>query len=776
MGGVTNLLLAMGQKALAKEDFIEDLKLIESRHHEVVRSLLKPNDQNPALIATKALINDLEELLFGIKALGELSPSTSDKLVSFGEQLSNQMVATLLSQKVKIAIYGDARHLITTDSSYGRANVIEEESYAKIREWHDSIGDAIGVVTGFIAADEHGKTTTLGRGGSDYTAAIIGAALDAEEIQIWTDVNGFMTADPRMVKNAYSLEHLSYEEAMELSFFGAKVIYPPTMLPAIAKQIPITIKNTFNPSNAGTRIGQGLPSTGIIKGIASVPDICMLNVEGSAIIGTRGFSGKLFTALAQANVNIMLITQSSSEHSISIAIAPEDGAAAMEATSRAFELERLRGKLREPQLVSGLSIMAVVGENMRHSRGLSGKLFSTLGRSGVNVVAIAQGSSELNISVVIDRTDLGRALVSVHDSLFLSPLKTINVFCAGTGKIGSELIDQLAAAKSQLAERHHMQVIVRGIANSRKMLIANLEGIDLSRWREEMETKSDPSDAQAYINAIKELDLPNTALIDNTSSRAFVAHYEELFANDISVVTCNKVGNSESQEQYEAFKNRVLKSPATYHYETTVGAALPIIRTLNDLLVSGDRILKIEAVLSGTISFIFNNFKGDQSFKDIVKEAQEKGFTEPDPRDDLNGMDFSRKMLILARELGLELEMSDVEIDPILPENCLKADSIDAFYTELENASDHFENLKNKAASQQKVLRYIGKLIDGKIKIAIELVASDHAFYSLTGSDNIIAFTTERYHSDPLVIKGPGAGIQVTAGGVFADIIRISQL
>jgi len=777
MGGVTNKLLQMGEQALDKQDFIEDLRAIEKKHQEVIRAMLPMEKQNRALIATKVMVNELEEILYGVKALSELSSSVKDKLVSFGELLSNQMITEIIGQVVGRTAFVDARQLIVTDSHFGNAMIQEAISYENIKRWYAAMDGIIPVVTGFIASDQAGRTTTLGRGGSDYTAAILGAALEASEVQIWTDVNGFMTADPRMVKKAYTLEELTYEEAMELSYFGAKVIYPPTMIPAIARQIPILIKNTFDANQAGTRIGKPSgKSGGLIRGIASVSDISLVNVQGSGLIGMKGFSGRLFSALATAGVNVMLITQASSEHSISLAISPEESVAAENALKTAFEYEIMIGKMLAPEIVSGLSILAVVGENMRHASGLSGKLFSTLGRSGVNVVAIAQGSSELNISVVIDKKDLAKALNAVHDSLFLSPIKTVNVFCAGTGKIGAELLDQLHQAKAYLETEHHLNICVIGISNSRKMLISENGGLDLTGWRENLDQNGVAADTDGYIKHLASLNMANMAIVDNTSTRTLVGRYDAIFAKNISIITCNKIGNSESYAQYTAFRNATRKSAVVYHYETTVGAALPIIRTLKDLLISGDEVLKIEAILSGTISFIFNNFKGDRSFADVVREAQDKGFTEPDPRDDLNGLDFSRKMLILAREMGLPLEMEDVNIAPILPENCLKAESIDDFYRELENSAAHFESLKNQAKVENKAMRYIGTLENGKINIAVKFVETDHTFYGLTGSDNIIAFTTARYLHDPLVVKGPGAGPQVTAAGVFSDIVRVASL
>lgn len=778
MGGVTNTLLALGEKARSGDEFAEDLRHLEQKHHEVIRTLLRPDQQNRALIAVKVRVNALEEILYGVKALAELSPATLDKIVSFGELLSNEMIAEIATHRGTRCAFTDARRLIRTDSHHGHATVDRKVTDAQIGQWHQDLGDVVPVVTGFIGSDLHGHTTTLGRGGSDYTAAIIGAAVGAEAVQIWTDVDGFMTADPRRVKKAYPLESISYEEAMELCYFGAKVIYPPTMLPAIDAQIPIMVKNTFNPTGAGTVVrARSDEGGGLIKGIASIGHTCLINLQGSGMIGSKGVSSRLFGALAMAGVNVMLITQASSEHSISIAIAPEEVEAAVEAIRQAFELELLRGKIEPPEVVDHLSILAVVGDHMRHTPGISGQLFQTLGRNAVNVVAIAQGSSERNISVVIEQKALSKALNAVHDALFLSSLKTVNAYLVGTGNIGATLINQLRDSAADLAERHHLQIRVMGITNSRKMLLSDgAEGLDLSHWKELLGQEGQPADINAFLAGAAEHNLANAVFVDNTSNAGIVEKYSEAFQAGLSVATCNKIGNSSGLEQYRRFRKTALGHGVQYHYETTVGAALPIIQTLNDLLMSGDKIVRIEAILSGTISYIFNHYEGDATFAEVVRKAQELGYTEPDPRDDLNGMDFSRKMLILAREMGLPLEMNSVAIESILPEACLQAPDIDRFYQSLEDAEDHFAAMKHGAAANGQKLRYIGVLEEGKIRIAPEAVDANHPFFGLGGSDNIIAFTTERYNQGPLVVKGPGAGPQVTAAGVYADIIKIASL
>lgn len=777
MGGVTDRLLAAGEKARRGEEFIEDLRDIEERHREVIRTLLPPAEQNKALIAVKVRMNALEEILYGVKALSELSWATLDKITAYGELLSNEMIAEITNRTTCPAAFGDARNFFRTDSTFGNATVDRAASDPLIKAWYEGIGDAVPIITGFIAANALGQTTTLGRGGSDYTAALLGAALEADEIQIWTDVDGFMTADPRRVKKAYPLKTLTYEEAMELCYFGAKVIYPPTMLPAVASGIPITVKNTFNPESRGTTVkhrSETDDGKGLIKGIASIDDVCLINVQGSGMIGSRGVSSRLFSALAGAGVNVILITQASSEHSISLGVAPGQSEAAVAAIEEAFEPERMRGHIDAPEVISDLSIMAVVGENMRRTSGLSGQLFRTLGRNGVNVVAIAQGSSERNISVVIEKKALSKALNAVHDSLFLSSLKTVNAYLTGTGTIGAELIRQLNDSSEALAKRHHLQIKVRGITNSRKMIFAGEDGIDLSSWKAQLEM-GEPADIDRFLARAAEDNLQNSVFVDNTSNSGIVAKYPHAFDSGLSVVTCNKIGNSASLEQYTAFRSAALKHLVSYNYETTVGAALPIIQTLNDLIMSGDKVVRIQAILSGTISFIFNNFKDNVTFAEVVREAQAQGYTEPDPRDDLNGMDFARKMLILSREMGLDTEPSDVEIVPILPEACLQAPDIDAFYSELEKAEPHFSAMKNKAEAAGEKLRYIGVLEGKKIRIAPESVDASHPFFGLEGSDNIIAFSTERYNQGPLVVKGPGAGPQVTAAGVYADIIKVAS-
>ncbi len=771
LSGITNSLLSAAEEALEQNDFSEILKSAEEKHYQLISELLPRTAQNPLLMMVKVSFNEIEDILFSVKNLGELSDRIKDRLLSYGEQMSGKIIAAFLQSENFPTIFQDSRELLITDSHFCNANIDYKTTNENLKNWKPE--SQIYVVTGFIAKDKNNDTTTLGRGGSDYTAAILGSGLKADEIQIWTDVDGFLTADPRLVKNAFSQPELSYQEAMEMSYFGAKVIYPPTMIPAIESQIPIYIKNTFQPENAGTLIHQkSEASKGLIKGIVSIEKTCLINITGNGMIGMKGFSGRLFNALARYDVNVILITQASSEHSISFVINFDDEKKAKEAIYEEFDFEINSNKIDEPQFDHELSIISVVGENMKKTRGISGKFFSALGKNGINIIAIAQGSSELNISAVIERNELSKALNVVHDSLLLSPVKTFNVMFAGTGNIGKELFRQLEREKENLAENHQIKINVVGITNSREMKIFdNPESVfDLDGFR----TNPQKANLEEFINLISDKNLPNLVFVDNTSSEDVVKHYPDLFNNNISIVTCNKKGNSSSYEQYSKFKRLAKKNNVNFLYETNVGAGLPIIKTLNDLWISGDEILKIEAILSGTISYIFNNYVGEKTFAEVVKTAQELGYTEPDPRDDLNGMDFSRKMLILGREIGLPLEMSDVSIKDFLPEACLKADSIPAFYEELEKHEPYFSSFKSEAENSGRKLRLIGVLEDGKINIEVQIVDADHPFFGLSGSDNIISFTTSRYKNTPLVVKGPGAGAEVTAAGVFADLVRVT--
>lgn len=773
MGGVTNLLSAMAEDAANGIDFTAGLAELEKRHFDAVKALLDVQNQNPALTRLKIHFNQLEELLQGVLTLRELTPKTRDQVLAFGERCSTLMVSKIAAQHFGDVLFVDAADVIKTDSAFGNAKVNTELTERLVQGLYTENKGKTLIVTGFIASNDAGQTTTLGRGGSDYTAAIFGAALNAQEVQIWTDVNGMMTADPRMVKKAFSLTELTYTEAMELSYFGAKVIYPPTMIPAFLKKIPIVIKNTFEPEFEGTVIRHDCKASTLpIKGISSINNISILNLEGSGMVGKSGFSGRLFSLLAREQINVILITQSSSEHSITFAVQPQDTDRAKQVIEQEFELELAAKKLEHLVIEKNLAILAIVGENMKQTPGMSGKLFHALGRNGVNVRAIAQGSSEYNISVIISANDLSKALNAVHDAFFVQLTKTLHAFCLGTGNIGKTLFNQLNAHSEYLKDNNGIQVKIAGISNTRKMTF-NSDGISLDTWQNDLQSSPYEADLQSFINRMKEMNLPNCVFIDNTASPVPIGFYEEIFKANISVITCNKIGNSGSYKQYRTFKDTARAHGVDFFYETNVGAGLPIINTLKNLMNSGDRVQRIEAILSGTIPFIFNNFKGDANFHDVVKEAQDKGYTEPDPRDDLSGKDFMRKMLILARDAGYAMEEADVEIESVLPKASLEAKTVEDFYATLKTEDAHFAKLKDAAEKDGKVLRYIGKLEEGKVTITLQMVDENHPFYMLSGSDNIISFTTDRYRERPLVVKGPGAGAEVTAAGVFADLINV---
>ncbi|ADQ16393.1 aspartate kinase [Leadbetterella byssophila DSM 17132] len=776
MSGVTNKLIEAGNlAATGKSSYQEILKTIEDRHFEVIKALVPVKSQSAILARIKGEINDLEDFLKGITYIQELTPRTSDFLVSFGERLSTQMLAFILQERGIPTEYWDARKIIKTNSTYGCAEVDTLSTHENIIQNLNNT-EVIYCVTGFIASDEKGVTTTLGRGGSDYTASILGAALNAEVIEIWTDVNGMMTADPRKVKNAFSIPEISYSEAMELSHFGAKVIYPPSLIPAFQRDIPIRILNTFDSAHPGTIISKTVAQKAYsITGISSIDDIALVNLQGNGMIGVAGVSAKLFGLLADNNISVILITQASSEHSICFAVEPTAGEKVRNILERGFRSEIENGEIENVSIQYNLSILATVGEGMRSSSGISGKLFSVLGKNGINVVATAQGSSELNISVVIKKKDIAKALNAVHESFFEIDGFTINLFILGpTGLIGRTLLRQILAQREYLKKEKNVSIRLVGMTNTRKMLL-NPEGIPLDDAIERLLEDGEVVNQSEFFEDMQALNLSNSVFVDCSADKNIIQYYAPLLQSNISIVTPNKVANSGSYEEYALLRDISKRRNVKFLYETNVGAGLPIINTLQGLINSGDQIQKIEAVLSGTLSYIFNTFDIDRSFVDVVKEAKEKGYTEPDPRDDLSGTDVARKILILARECGIKLELEDVEITPILSERALAAPTVDAFYQVLEEENEIYAKQIQTAHEEGKRLRFIARFEEGKAKIGLTAVDATHPFYSLAGSENIVSFTTDRYLHNPLVIKGPGAGAEVTAMGVFADIISLSS-
>jgi len=775
-GGVTDSLIEMSTLAAdGDETFREKCNAFSQRHIDAIKELIPEVDQDQLINELKENHEVLKNLLHGIFLVREASRRTMDYVLSFGERNSSFIISKALKANGVDAHFLDAREIIKTDKAFGSAKVDFKSSYQNIKNYYRE-HPGIHVVTGFISSAKGGLTTTLGRGGSDYTASIIAAGLEAEIIEIWTDVNGVLTADPRKVKAAFTIPTLTYSEAMEMSHFGAKVIYPPTLQPALKSNIPIVIKNTFNPSHAGSHISTHKDKEGrAVQGISSIGEIALITLQGSGLFGVTGISGRLFSALAQAEINIIMITQGSSEHSISFAISPSKAKRAKAVVEKAFEFEMANSVIDPLKVEEDLSVVAIIGENMRYQPGIAGRLFQALGKNGINCVAIAQGSSELNVSVVVPKHDESKALNALHESFFLSDIQELHIYMVGVGLIGSTLIQQIKSQAAYLEEKHSMRVKLVGIANSKKMFFQE-NGLDLTDWKNQLLNEGQKMSMASFIEKMESLNLSNSIFVDNTASDAVAEYYETILDKSISISTPNKIATSSSYLKYQRLKNLAQKRGVRFMYETNVGAGLPVISTLNDLINSGDEIHKIEGVLSGSLSFIFNSFQGDRPFSAVVKEAQELGYTEPDPRIDINGIDVRRKLIILARETGLALDAADVEIENILSDKSRNAKTVDSFMEHLPSEEDDkFEKKRLAAEKEGKVLRMIAKLELSKASIGLQAVAHDHPFATLNGSDNMIVFTTKRYHDRPLVIRGPGAGAEVTAAGIFAEVISIGH-
>jgi|TARA_Y100000031_G_scaffold5993_1_gene7304 aspartokinase/homoserine dehydrogenase 1 len=769
-GGVTDQLIEMSSSAeMDQGGYKVSFNDLKERHFTVVRELIAEEHRSRTESILNDLFTELEELLRGISMVKEVSLRTKDTVLSFGERLSATIITACLRCRGTDADFLDVREVIKTDRTFGSAQVNMPLTLEKIREYFEGRG-TLQVVTGFIGSSEAGETTTLGRSGSDYTASIVGTALGADEIEIWTDVDGVMTADPREVPDAVSIESLTYEEAMELSHFGAKVIFPPTMQPAMSQQIPIRIRNTFNLKSPGTVIREKVEKKeNLITGISSISGVALLRLQGSGMIGVTGTSGRLFRALSRQDVNVILISQASSEHSICFAASVEAAKLAKEAIEEEFALEMQAGLIDEVRIESDLSIVAVVGENMRHTPGISGKVFSALGNLGINVVAIAQGSSEQNISIVIDHRDEPRALRALHRAFFGIAQKTINLFIAGTGLIGAELLRLIGQARNG-----HLSVTVAGLVNSRKMLM-DPEGIPTDSWKYRLSESGAAADIEAFIQAMSLNKSDQTIFVDCTASEEVSDRYREVLSLKVSIVTPNKIANTRGWEEFWQLRAGARQNGVKFLYETNVGGGLPVIGTLRSLVESGDRVLKIEGVLSGTLSYLFNSFSGDARFSEVVRQARDLGYTEPDPRDDLSGLDVARKLLILAREMGHGLELADIPIENLLPQGSDGAESVEEFLDYLADFDDDFEKKRVYAEESKKVLRYMASFEDGRADVGLREVENDHPFASLMGSENMIVFTTEHYRKHPLIVRGPGAGASVTAAGVLSDILRAAE-
>ncbi len=772
-GGLTDVLIDAGKLAeQGDEKYKIALQEFAKRHRSTAYTLAPDNEDVIAKIEQN--IVDLSDLLHGVSLTRELSARTLDVVVSFGERSSNLIIAAAMEKQGIATCYIDARELVRTNAQFGSAKVDFDATNALIQAAAaQNTAKKVWVVTGFIGSTADNLTTTLGRGGSDYTGAIFAAALNAEVLEIWTDVNGVLTADPRKVPTAFTVPQMSYAEAMEVSHFGAKVIYPPTIQPILQKNIPLRILNTFNPSHTGTLITNNPdPSEHPIKGITSISQVALITIEGSGMVGVPGTASRLFGSLARAKANVILITQGSSEHSITFAVMPEEAQKAKQAVEEEFDYELKVNALEPLRIELNLSVIAVIGENMKAQTGIAGKLFGALGKNGINIVAIAQGSSELNISAVIPRKDETKALLALHEGFFLSETTVLHLFMVGVGLIGSTLLEQIKRQAAYLKQSRRLELQIIGIANSKKMAF-NANGIALDSWKTHLQESEIPMSMTDFVDTMRDFNLPNSIFIDNTANAEITTHYAAILDASISISTANKIAASSKFANYAHLKHLADKRNVQFLFETNVGAGLPVITTLNDLIASGDRILKIEGVLSGTLSFIFNNFTKDTPFSEIVAEAKQLGYTEPDPRDDLSGADVRRKLLILAREAGLALESEDIKIDGLLSQKCLDAPTIEGFMTELATENEVYKQKITEAGDN--VLRFVASLAGETATIGLRSYSPSHPFASLNGSDNMLVFTTERYKDRPLVIRGPGAGAEVTAAGVFAEIIRIGS-
>lgn len=772
LGGITDKLIATAHLALqGDEGWRNEFEAMVSRHHKMIDTIITDTKERENLFnIVDGMFEQLRSIYYGVFLIHDLSEKTLDAIVSYGERLSSNIVATLISK----AKWFDARDFIMTERKNGKHTLDSEMTARLVRKaFHDL--PRISLVPGFISRDKSsGETTNLGRGGSDYTAAIIAAALDASILEIWTDVDGFMTADPRVIKTAYTINELSYIEAMELCNFGAKVIYPPTIYPVCVRNIPIKVKNTFNPSNKGTIIKNKIANDSKpIKGISSISGTTLITVTGLSMVGVIGVNRRIFTALANNGISVFMVSQASSENSTSIGVRDEDARSAVSVLDKEFAKEIETGAMFPMHAESGLATIAVVGENMKHTPGIAGKLFGTLGRSGISVIACAQGASETNISFVVDGRFLRKALNVIHDSFFLSEYKVLNLFICGVGTVGGKLIEQIRDQYEKLKVDRGLKLNVVGIASSKKAIF-NRDGIELENYREQLNKSNDSNNSQLLKEVIG-MNIFNSVFVDCTASKEVASFYQLLLEHNVSVVAANKIAASSDYQSYLKLKRTALERGVKFLFETNVGAGLPIIGTINDLINSGDKILKIEAVLSGTLNFIFNEISADVPFSETVRRAKEQGYSEPDPRIDLSGTDVIRKLVILAREAGYKVEQDDVEKNLFIPSSYFSG-SVENFWEKLPMLDAEFEERRKKLEADGKHWRFVATMDHGKTSVSLKAVDRNHPFYNLEGSNNIVLLTTERYKEYPMLIQGYGAGASVTAAGVFANIMSIANI
>lgn len=772
LGGITDKLLNTAQLALnGDEEYKNEFDSMVTRHHQMIDTIITDNKKREKLYDTvDSLFEQLKSIYYGVYLIHDLSEKTQNAIVSYGERLSSNITATLISN----ARLFDARNFIQTEYKNHKHTLDSELTNQLVCKTFKEQPE-ISVVPGFISRDKHtGETTNLGRGGSDYTAAIIAAALNAEVLEIWTDVDGFMTADPKVIHTAYTINELSYKEAMELCNFGAKVVYPPTIYPVCVKNIPIWVKNTFNPDSRGTVIKEKIYNDQkVIKGISSISETTLITVTGLSMVGVIGVNRRIFTALAINGISVFLVSQASSENSTSIAVKDSDAAKAVEVLNEEFAKEIETGSMYPMHAESGLATIAIVGENMKHTPGIAGKLFGTLGRSGINIIACAQGAFETNISFVVDGINLRKSLNVLHDSFFLSEYNVLNLFICGVGTVGNKLIEQIKSQYEELKVNRRLKLNVVGIANS-SHAIFNRNGIDLDSYQELLKN-SDTCNNQQLRKEVVGMNIFNSVFVDCTASKEVALSYQEFLEHNISVIAANKIAASSDYDSYIKLKKTALGRGVKFRFETNVGAGLPIIGTINDLCNSGDKILQIEAVLSGTLNFIFNELSGSIPFSEAVKRAKEQGYSEPDPRIDLSGTDVVRKLVILTREAGYKVEVDDVKKQLFIPESFFNG-TLEEFWNNLPQLDADFEMRRKKLESEGKRWRFVAKMEYGRTSVSLQEVEKGHPFYNLEGSNNIVMLTTERYKEYPMLIQGYGAGASVTAAGVFANIMSIANI
>ena len=773
LGGITDKLINTSKMATAGDSAYEkEMKEIVNRHIEMIYTVIPAGKEREILLdQVNELLSELKDIFQGIYLIRDLSPKTSATIVSYGERLSSIIVTAL----IKGAQWFDSRTFIKTEKKHNKHILDSELTTQLVKEAFKELPQ-VSLVPGFISSDKNtGEITNLGRGGSDYTASIIAAALDADILEIWTDVDGFMTADPRVISTAYPITELSYVEAMELCNFGAKVVYPPTIYPVCHKNISILIKNTFNPEAPGTIIKQEADHfSKAIKGISSINDTCLITMTGLGMVGVIGVDHRLFRALAENGISVFLVSQASSENSISIGVRNGEAELACSLLNEEFAKEIEMGEISPMKVEGGLATVAIVGENMKHTPGIAGKLFGTLGRNGINVIACAQGASETNISFVVDGSSLRKTLNVIHDSFFLSEYQVLNLFVCGIGTVGHSLLEQIHGQQERLKKERGLKLTVVGIANGHQAYFCR-EGIDLANFRQELDEKGVPSCTQLLHDEVIGMNIFNSVFVDCTASAEIAGLYKDFLKHNISVVAANKIAASSEYEVYAELKQIARQRGVKFLFETNVGAGLPVINTINDLINSGDKILKIEAVLSGTLNYIFNTLSADVPLSQTIHKAKEEGYSEPDPRIDLSGKDVIRKLVILAREAGYRLNQEDVEKHLFVPDEFFEG-SLDDFWEKIPQLDADFEKQRQKLEAEHKRWRFVAKLEDGKGTVSLQEVGHDHPFYSLEGSNNIILLTTERYNEYPMLIQGYGAGASVTAAGVFADIMSIANI